>query len=92
MTSHTAFVICSAMTAIATGRIKFSFNFVKGYVVAAMLKFTIRPVSITDGWLHFNFIGVAVITEGTFVTGGAETVIRSSVETVIFYERRGVTE
>ena len=86
MTRHTAFIICSAVAAIAAGRVKFAFNFVHGYEVAAMLHVTVRTVAVSCRRLHFNLIGMAVIAEGAFVTGGAETVIRRGIEAVIFDE------
>jgi hypothetical protein len=63
VTGDAAFVVGSAVTAVATGRVKLSFNFVHGNEVAAMLEFPVWSVAITDGRLHFNLVGVAVIAE-----------------------------
>ena len=75
MTRAAAFVIASAVAAVATGRIKFSFDLVQGYEVAAMLEFPVGAVAIAGGRFHFDLVGVAVVAEGAFVTGGAETVV-----------------
>jgi hypothetical protein len=75
MAGNTAFVVGSAVAAIAAGGIKFAFNLVHGYEIATMLKFTIRAITVSGRWFHFYFIGVAVITEGAFMAGGAESVI-----------------
>jgi hypothetical protein len=75
MARYTAFVICSAMAAVAAGRVEFAFDLVRGHEVATMRHFTVGTVAVFCRRLHFNLIGVAVITEGAFMTGGTETVV-----------------
>ena len=75
MTGDAALVVGSAVTAVATGRIEFSFDLVHGNKVAAMLEFPVRTFAIAGRRLHFNLIGMAVSAKGAFMTGGAESVI-----------------
>ena len=75
MASDAAFVVAPAVAAVATGRVKFSFDLVQGYEVATMLEFPVGAVAIAGGRFHFDLVGMAVVAEGAFVTGGAETVV-----------------
>jgi hypothetical protein len=86
MTRDTALVVCSAVAAVTTGWIEFSFDFVHGDEVAAMLEFPVGALPVAGGRLHFNLVGVAVVAERAFVAGGAESVIGRGVETVVFDE------
>lgn len=92
VTGDATLVVGSAVAAVATGRVELSFNLVQGDEVAAMLHFTVRPVAVACGGLHFHLVGVAVVAEGAFVTGGAEPVIRCGVETVTLDEGRRMAE
>ena len=83
---NAAFVVGSAMAAVAAGRVKFAFDFVQGDVVATMLKVTVRAVAVAGGGFHFHLVGVAVVAEGAFVAGGAEPVVRGGVEAVVLDE------
>ena len=63
VTGDAAFVIGSAVTAVAAGRVKFSFDPVQGKEVAAVLEFPVRTIAIAGGRLHFDLVGVAVVAE-----------------------------
>lgn len=86
MASHAALVVGSAVATVAAGRVKFSFDLVHCHEVATVRHFTVRTVAVFNRRLHFNLIGVAVITEGALVTGGAETIIRRGIESMILDE------
>lgn len=92
MAGDAAFVISSAVAAVAAGRVEFAFDPVQGEEVAAMLEFPVGAIAIAGGRLHFNLVGVTVIAERAFVTGGTEPVIRRGVEAVILDERSCVAE
>jgi hypothetical protein len=89
---HAAFVIGSAVTAVAAGRIKFAFDLVQGHEVAAVRHLHVRAVAVFYGRLHFDLVGMAVGAEGGFVTRGAEPVIRRSVEAVILDKGPGMAK
>jgi len=89
---HTTFVIASAVAAVATARVKFPFNFVQGYVVATVRHVAIRTVAVFYRRVHFDLVGVAVVAEGTFVTGGTEPVIRCGVEAVVLDKSRSMAK
>lgn len=92
MARYAAFVIASAVAAVAASRVKFPFNLVHGHEIATVRHVAIRTVAVFYGRFNFDLVGVAVIAEGTFVTGGAEPVIRCSVETVVLDKSRGMAE
>lgn len=69
MARYTAFIIGSAMTAVAAGRIKLPLNLVQCHKITTVLEFTVRAIAIDSRRLHLNFIGVAVIAERAFMTG-----------------------
>jgi hypothetical protein len=75
MARYTAFVISSAVATVATGRVEFAFDLMHSYEVPTMLHFTVRPVTVFCGRLHFNLIGMAVITEGAFVASRTESIV-----------------
>lgn len=92
MTGDAAFVIGPAVAAVAAGRIKLPFNFVQGDEIAAMREIPVRTIAIAGGRLHFDLVGMAVVAEGAFVTGGAKPVIRCGIEAVILDEGRCMAE
>ena len=92
MTGYAAFVVGSAVAAIAAGRVEFPFNFVQSDVVAAMLEVTVGTVAIAGGWFHFHLVGMAVVAEGAFMAGGAEPVVGGGVEAVVLDESRSMAE
>ena len=86
MASHAALVVAPAVAAVAAGRVKFALYLVQGDEVAAMLEFPVRTVAIASGRFHFDLVGMAVITERAFVTGGTKPVIRRGIEAVVLDE------
>ena len=92
MAGDTSFVVGSAVTAVAAGRVEFAFDLVQGHEVAAMRHFAVRTVTIFQGRLHFDLVGVAIAAERHFMACGAEAVVGGGIETVIFYKNRGVAE
>lgn len=92
MAGHAALVVGTSMAAVAAIRVKLSLDLVHGNEIAAVLHLPVRSMAVFQRRLHFNFIGMAVGTEGALVTGGAETVVAGSIEAMVFYERRRVAE
>jgi hypothetical protein len=88
----TAFVVGAAVTAVAAGRVQFSLDLVHGHEIATVRHVTVGTVSVFDRGFHFNLIGMAVVAEGAFVTGGAEAVIRGCVETMVLDKGWSMTE
>lgn len=86
MAGNAALIISSAVAAVATGRVKFSFDLVHGDEVAPVLELPVGTVAVDDRRFHLHLVGVTVGTEGAFVAGRAEPVVRSGVETVALDE------
>ena len=70
MAGDAAFVVGTAMAPVAAGRIELAFNLVQRHEVPAMRHFTIGAIAIFNGWLHFNLVGMAIVTERAFMAGG----------------------
>jgi hypothetical protein len=86
VTRYAAIVIGSTVAPIAACRVKPAFNFMQAHEIPSMLKFTIRTIAVAGRRFHFHLVGVAVVAERAFVTGGAEPVIGGGIETVVFDE------
>jgi len=63
MAGYASFVVGSAVTTVATGRIDFAFNLMKSHEVSTVRQLTVRTVAVFDGWLHLDLAGVAIGTK-----------------------------
>ena len=85
---HTAFIIGTAMTAIAAGRIELAFDLVHSHVITAVRHLTIGTIAILNRRLHLDLVGMAIVAERAFVAGGTEPLIGRSVKTMVFHKGR----
>jgi hypothetical protein len=60
VTGYAAFVVGSAVAAIATGWVKFAFNLVKCRKITSMRHLPVGAVTVFNGWFHLGLIGVAI--------------------------------
>jgi len=58
-----AFVVGTAMAAVAAGRIELAFDLVQRHEVSAVRHITIGTIAVFKRRLHLDLVGVAIIAE-----------------------------
>jgi hypothetical protein len=92
VTDYTFLIIGSAVTFVATAGVHLAVDLVQCQIIPTMNQLAVRPVAELDGRLDLKFVGMAVVAERAFVTGGAELCIAGCIQAMGFNEVLGMVE